>query len=237
VDVRILNLASDGRSASDIQRRADQMLDLNPRLIVLQTEMVVARKARIEKRREGPLAQERDRVSNWIRYAKAPLVKPLVADLPGRKQKELLQALSCPARVDISILQGDDEKKKDLTLEEANLRRARERWADQDLSADSRRYDAARKFIRKAREKGASVLVLEPPVSQTAARFATEAYLQERRELVMALLEPERHDYLNYPEIMPDDQFLDLSHVTTRGRKAFFAWLAPALAERLMEER
>src|SRR5262249_37333853 len=42
--IRVVNLAQDGRSSWDIGHRAAQILALNPKIIVIQTEMIVGRR-------------------------------------------------------------------------------------------------------------------------------------------------------------------------------------------------
>lgn len=234
--LRIVNFAVEGRSAWDIQRRADQILTLKPKLIVLQTEMIVARRVNKNLIQQTFFDEKKERLQNWIRYARTPLLERF---LPGehseRKRRELLDALASPAHVDIKVLKAaDDNNTADESLEATNLQRARERWSGQPISVDSDEYKAGREFVRKARANGSTVIILEPPLSETAARLATEEYLRHRRDAMLALLDGDQRHYLQYPTVLPDKYFDDYSHANRKGQKVFFAWLAPALAERLI---
>jgi hypothetical protein len=236
--VKVVNLAMDGRTPLDLARRSDQILGLKPKLVIIQVEMVVNRPP-LDRDDAGFIQQQRERLKNWIRYARSPLLKRFfpAGEGSGKKKKELLDALSSPAQVDIKLLKGaGEDPTAEESLEQINMRRARERWQGQTVRADSRQYKICREFIRRARSQDTRVLIVETPVSETASNLATKQYLQERRELVLSLLDGDAAGYLQYPEILADKYFDDYSHTNRKGEKVFFAWLAQELAQRLVND-
>ena len=232
--VRVVNLAADGRSTWDLNRRSEEILRLNPRIILIQTEMIVPR--RVERREQRNVSfgkKEWDRLHNWIRFARTPLLVTIVKSPPeaGKKEVALRNSLSSQARVDIGILGNTEEEESDETI----LHRAEELWSNQAISTSSSEFTNSAAFIQKARERGIQILVVETPVSETAARFATAEYFDLRAATVQQVLGP-KDEFLRFPENLPDDHFHDYSHVNRKGQLVFLQWLAPRLAQRLPEE-
>jgi len=233
--VRAVNLSIDGRTAYDLERRADQILRLNPKIIVLQPEMMVGRVTQVKERKPRFLEEQSKRLKDWISYAKSPLIRRYITGGSTKKSQELLDALSSPAQVDIGILK--DTNPKEETEDQIFLRTVREHWTAQRISLRSPEYNYSRNFIQKAVANGARVIVVETPISQTAAQFATEEYLRKRKEVILNLLGGDQSLYLSYPKILPDQFFYDYAHANRKGQKVFFKWLAPMLAQKLLEEK
>ena len=89
--VKTVNLAMDGRGPWDLERRSDQILGLHPKIIVIQSDMLVKRRIQREKP-PGYFETKKERLKNWISYIKNPLMKPISGG-STKKSKELLDAL------------------------------------------------------------------------------------------------------------------------------------------------
>jgi hypothetical protein len=107
-------------------------------------------------------------------------------------------------------------------------------WANQVASVTQPEYAVATNFVRKVSALGIRVVVVELPVSETAARFATKQYLRERSKVIQKLTES-GVIHLAYPRILPDEYFRDYSHLNGKGRDECMRWLFPALAQALLE--
>jgi lysophospholipase L1-like esterase len=228
--VRAVNLSIDGRSALDLDRRADQILRLNPRIVVLQPEMVVGRMANPKQQRSF-LEKEKQRLKDWINFAKAPLIKRFIAGGSSKKREELINALASPAQVDIAILKDSNQE----TENDIFLRTLREHWTGQIISKRAPEYNYCRNFIEKALANGSKVIIVETPISETASKYATAQYLQQRKEVILKLLGDDQNLYLSYPKLLPDNFFYDYVHVNRKGQKAFFKWLAIEISKNFPE--
>jgi hypothetical protein len=231
--VKAVNLAMDGRTPWDLERRADQILGLHPRIIVIQSDMIVKRRIKREIR-PGYFEVKQERLKNWISYVKSPLMSPIYG-APTKKTKELLDALSSPAQIDIKILREKNQQ-DEIKLEQLHQQRAREHWSGQIISVKSLEFKSSNRFIQKAYANGTHVLIVETPISETASRYASEEYLKQRKEIVLSLLN-EPDSYLQYPRVLPDRFFDDYSHANSRGQKVYFKWLAAELAKKLPEQK
>jgi hypothetical protein len=230
--VKAVNLAMDGRTPWDLDRRSRQILGLHPKIIVIQSDMLVKRRLQVEEP-PGYFETKKIRLRNWISYIKQPLMQPLSKGSP-KKSRELLDALSSPARVDIKILKEKNDQDEKI-LQQVLLERAREHWSGQIISVRSPEFKSSSGFIAKAQSNGTRIVVVETPISQTAAQFATPEYLADRKRVVLALLN-DQDKYLQYPKVLPDRFFDDYSHANARGQKAYFKWLAAELAKELQEQ-
>ena len=230
--VRAVNLSIDGRSALDLDRRADQILRLNPKIIVLQPEMIVGRMAN-PKEQTSFWVKENQRLKDWINLVKAPLIKRFIAGGSSKKREELIDALASPAQVDISILKDPKQE----TENDVYLRTLRQHWTGQLISTRAPEYSYCRNFIEKALANGSNVIVVQTPISETASKYATQQYLQQRKEIILKLLGNDQNLYLSYPKLLPDNFFYDYVHVNRKGQKAFFKWLALELSQKLQEAK
>ncbi len=227
--VKAVNLAMDGRTPWDLERRSDQILGLNPKIIVIQSDMIVKRRIQREKRLSY-FEVKKQRLKNWISYLKNPLMQPIYGSSTN-KTKKLLNALSSPAQVDIKILKEKSEQ-DEIKLERIHQQRAREHWSGQIIGRNSPEFKSSSRFIEKAFSKGIHIIVVETPISETASRYATEEFLQRRKEVVLSLLN-EPDSYLQYPKVLPDRFFDDYSHANARGQKVYFKWLTTELGKTL----
>ena len=227
--VKAVNLAMDGRTPWDLERRSDQILGLNPKIIVIQSDMIVKRRIQREKRLSY-FEVRKERLKNWISYVKNPLMQPVYGGSTN-KTKKLLYALSSPAQVDIKILKEKGEQ-DEINLERTHQQRAREHWSGQIIGRNSPEFKSSSRFIEKAFSNGTHIIIVETPISETAARYATEEFLHRRKEVVLSLLN-EPDSYLQYPRVLPDRFFDDYSHANARGQKVYFKWLATELGKKL----
>ena len=110
------------------------------------------------------------------------------------------------------------------------MERAREHWAGQVISSKSAEFKSSSHFIEKALSNGTRVIVVETPLSQTAAQFATAEYLAGRKEVVLALLN-DNNAYMQYPKVLPD-RFLTITVMPMcAGKKYISSGLRPNLQE------
>jgi hypothetical protein len=232
MQVKAVNLAMDGRSPWDLERRSKQILGLNPRIIVIQSEMIVKRRV-VREKALGYFEIKKERLRNWISYVKNPLMQPLSKG-SAKKSKELFEALSSPAQVDIKILKEKSHQDQE-NLKQVHLKRAREHWSAQIIELRSSEFKSIGNFIKRAESNGTHVIVVEMPLSETAARFASKEYFAQRKQIVLTLLN-DPNAYIQYPKVLPDRFFDDYSHANVRGEKAYFKWLAVELAKRLAEK-
>lgn len=225
--VQVMNLAGNGRSPSDLEQLRNEIFSLKPKIFVIQVEMIFPRFDRAQK---SWIGLSRERLRLWSQFLRATLVVPVVPpDTSAQKNQELLSALSSQAQVDIGILQNH----LDPELDNENLMLARALWSNQTLSIDSVYYKRSAEFIRKAQESGIQVLVLETPISETAARIATKRYFQKRAQAANQLLYG-NSKFVRFPRTLPDDCFLDFSHLNSQGQMAFLRWLRSVLAREIM---
>src|SRR6185436_9716258 len=132
-----------------------------------------------------------------------------IAGGSSKKREELIDALASPAQVDISILKDPKQE----TENDIYLRTLRQHWTGQLISTRAPEYSYCRNFIEKALANGSNVIVVQTPISETASKYATQQYLQQRKEIILKLLGDDQSLYLSYPKLLPDNFFYDYVHV------------------------
>jgi len=73
--IRVVNLAQDGRSSWDISHRAAQIFALNPKVIVVQTEMIIGRQIARPKNFRVTHGELYKRLHDWAKFLRAPLMR------------------------------------------------------------------------------------------------------------------------------------------------------------------
>ena len=227
--VKAVNLAMDGRTPWDLERRSDQIVAIEPQNN-RHSKRHDCEKENPARKKLSYLDVRKERLKNWISYLKNPLMRPIYGS-SSNKTKKLLNALSSPAQVDIKILKEKSEQ-DELNLEQMHQQRAREHWSGQIIGKKSPEFKSSSRFIEKAFSNGTRIIVVETPISETAALYATDEFLQRRKEVVLSLLN-EPDSYLQYPKVLPDRFFDDYSHANARGQKVYFKWLATELGKKL----
>jgi hypothetical protein len=225
--IKVVSLATGGTSEYDLRNNLSRILSAQPRAIIIQAEFLFPRTYKRPKKNWLP--QWRiyvSRISVWSRFLRLKLVPSLAPNYRASVKTQKL--LGSPLMISLLHPKDGDEAKSAEKL----LERAKHMWTPEPLSLSDCRL--CKEFLRRIHQHGIQLIVVQPPISETAERIATEEYLRKRAELIQSILYPD-DVYLPYPRILPDEYFSDHSHVTADGRRAFGSWLSCALADKLAE--
>ncbi len=227
--IRAIDLSFGGVSSLSLKQNADRIFRIKPFAVVIQTEVIFPRRAKLKKR-SGLVwwsRWTRDRLRAWSIFLKVSLMPSLaVPQKDSKRSKRLLGALSSTTKIDLDL------GKKEVISADPFLERAKSFWTNQQISKDTREYLDGTAFIRDAQSRGIRIIILGLPVSETAMRLAGPDYFISRKKAVENLLTP-RDIFLQYSNVMKDQYFLDYSHVNENGQKIFYQWLCRALSNEL----
>src|SRR5262249_174076 len=155
----------------DINHRAAQILALNPKIIVIQTEMIIGRRRGTTRKLDILPRELGKRLGDWAKLLREPLMYTFKSQREmSPDMKRLLNALWAPAKVDIGVLNETSEK-EDKEVAKNDLEKARELWTNQDISTKAPDFKEGRKFIKHAQKKGIVVIIAETPLSETSRKF------------------------------------------------------------------
>jgi hypothetical protein len=199
-----------GMSAMKFREIADELIKARPSVIVIQGDMIVRRILK-----ERPPPKITDRVGTWSGV--------LSLQVFGKSQPEK------PKETGKQRKDDGRPKKNQSSLEEAQSL-----WSKQDVNTADAVFVRAQEFIQRISANGIRVVMVELPVSNTAAIFSTEQYLA-KRSAALHSLSKEGVLHFTYPQLLPDDHFGDYSHVNYRGRREFLKWFFPLLSKELVK--
>jgi hypothetical protein len=212
--VSVVKVATGGLSAWRLRDLGGLLIRTRPSMIVLQSEMCVSRKG---KRQEPP--EMKNRIGVWSGVLSLQLFGK---GLPVDRRKPPNQ-----------LFETKQKPPSPRSKRERALASARNLWSNQTASTGTREYQISRNFVERASEVGILVVILELPVSHTAAELATDEYLKARTSALEELSKAGAL-HLRYPIRLPDEYFADYSHLNIAGQKKFNRWLFPALAQVLV---
>ena len=197
---------------------SDELLDVRPSVIVIQSEMIVSR--HVQNRKPQPLTQ---RVGAWAGVLALKLVGQSQQQRQNRKgEKQFLASeKKTPA-----VRRGRTKKSAE------SLRITRALWSNQTVSRVHPRFVMAREFINRVSAAGIRIVIVELPVSSTSASFSTKKYFAERTAALQSLSQLGALHFA-YPRVLPDDYFLDYNHANHKGRTEFLKWFLPAISQEI----
>jgi hypothetical protein len=200
-----------GMSTMKFREIADELIQARPSVIVIQGDMIVRR---ILKDRPPPKME--NRVGTWSGV--------LSLQVFGKSQQQKPKETG-------KLPKEDGRPKKNQT----SLEQARNLWSKQDVNTADAVFVRAQEFIQRLSASGIRVIMVELPVSNTAAIFSTEQYLA-KRSAALHSLSKKGVLHFTYPQLLPDDHFGDYSHVNFRGRREFLKWFLPLLSKELVKK-
>jgi hypothetical protein len=219
--VTVVSLMTGHESSQNLQSIAGKLIELRPAMIVIQTELVVARN-----RKETKWG----RFWSWGRELHALMA----AYLPGTQEVErperVLDVSTTPARIDVSLL------RKVQTPQEFHAEGIKKVWNGQTVSMRNPDYLNTRMVIDRIRQKKIKLVVIEPPIDELAATYAPKGYFEKRSDVVRSVLDPRLDGYLRYPSFFPHSDFKDSRHLNIYGGKKFLSWCIPALVNELVRD-
>ena len=215
--VSIVEIATGGIGPPRLKALSGKLIKAKPAILVIQCEMFVQRS-----RPEGdPAAQQfRTRLATWSGILQLRFLGERVAE----KRKE-------PAKQDFLEIKKRSEDFEKIRKErnERDLLIAEEMWEDQIASIHSPVFVTGRQLVEQFEKSGIEVVVIELPVSETAAKFAGPGYLEKRTAVLRELMKSGAV-VMSFPRLLNDDHFKDYRHLNRKGRQEFLRWLVPNLA-------
>jgi hypothetical protein len=215
-----VEITTGGVNAWRLQALGNQLIDAKPSVIVIQSEMFISRK-----REKGFNLQLTNRIAAWSGVLNLRFFGRVQNTGNPKVQGGQFPGIEKPGTNTVRRRQVQDDQ---------TLAVAKDLWENQVASPDTPEFIASQKFVKRVLERGIRVVVVELPVSQTAAKFATSEYFAKRTQAIEELTNF-GVIHLAYPRILPDDDFRDFSHLGTRGRRDFIRWFIPALTQALLK--
>jgi hypothetical protein len=207
-----------GMNAFRLQSLADEMIATGPAIFLIQSEMFVARHRKISVKEQAA-----NRFATWSGLMNLQLFGAAEFHRrPDQKNKN---------RMGVEVT---DRRRFRPNQPRQSQLRAKALWSNQVASNVHPEFVAALGFVQKASALGIRVIVIELPVSETAAKFATGRYFHERSEAIQQLTKLGVIRMI-YPRTLSDHYFTDYSHLNRKGRDEFIRWFFPALAQALVK--
>lgn len=204
-------------SVSKLHEAVEQLIETGPAIIVIQSDIIARR---VFNERQPKITE---RVGTWS----GVLALQVFGRSQTPKKKEAGKQLFTLKRKMPHARPQQKKGKKALAI-------ARKLWVNQRVNPNDPAFVIAREFIHRLSAKGVRVIVVEMPVSNTAATFASERYLAERSAALHSLSKAGALHF-TYPRVLPDDHFRDYSHVNHHGRREFLKWFFPLLSQELVK--
>lgn len=206
--IRVIRIVNNWANFSDFSPLTEQILNLRPDLIVMQTDLL----GRVR------LIEHFTKPAQLQRYLKWRAFGPGDWDPLNLNQAEL------------QTDQVDYNDKSEQRFE--RRRKSLTEWQGIDLDGPDAKQ--ANDFIESARQRGISIVLLYTPV--TARVEPLEKTIQQHLSgAVNRQLEHEGVTLLEYPSEMDDSQFSDFVHMNERGREIYTKWLVPELLRIALE--
>jgi hypothetical protein len=201
----------------NLQDLSNQLLDVRPSVIVIQSEMVVSRNI---KNKSRPVLTER--VGTWS----GVLVLKVFGQSQQRISKEVPNQFLATEKKTPKVKRRPGKNKEALDV-------ARAIWSKQDVSTTDPLFMMARRFINRASAAGIRVVLVELPVSSTSAGFSSKEYFAKRTAALQTLSKWGAVTIV-YPHMLPDDYFTDYNHVNHKGRREFLRWFLPVFSQEMI---
>ena len=226
ISVSTFNAAMGDFSAWDLKSLKDEIMNSSPSVIVVQSEVIVARYIK------EPELQERnlDRIGMWSGL----LERRLLVGLPQSMQDQAKRGKLIGDKLIKQQIGKNLKVELEKQQKELYLAITKSLWSGQNVSDTSADFLTSREFIQRALSQGIRVIVLELPVSRAIISLAPEHYFTQRTAAIRSLSSRGRLVILRYPRVLPDEYFRDFRHLRPRGRREFLEWFIPALARELM---